>query len=700
MNVAPTSQGKSSRFGSGDRRPALKKAKMNNTKLYIRSIKDAFVKLHPRYAIKNPVMFLVWLGTLITLPFTIAPNLLGTAPENNPQIFNGLLTGILFLTVWLANFAEALAEGRGKAQADTFRATKSETIVKKLAADGTISEVLSTTLKPGDTIYLVAGDMIPADGKVIMGVASVDESAITGETVPILKESGSDVAGSVIGSTRILSDELIIRITAYPDKGFIDQMIVLLEGKQRRKTPNEVTLTFLLTVLSLVCVLVVATLSIFAYYVDIPVSVPILIALLVALIPSTIGGLLSTIGIAGMDRVAQFNIIATSGRAIETCGDVNTLILDKTGTITLGNRLAEEFIPLNGYSLQAMAHIALTASVFDDTPEGKSIIRMAQSYGGRFDYDPNQAVGVEFSETTRMSGTNLGGGREARKGAVSAIREFIRLRNGQEPSELNAAYQKISQQGGTPLAVCLDNEIYGLIYLKDIIKPGIRERFHQLRQMGINTIMLTGDNQITASVIAQEAGVNNFIAEATPEDKVSVIQREQAGGQIVAMTGDGTNDALALAKANVSVVMNTGTQAAKEAANIIDLDSDPTKLIDIMSIGKQLLITRGVLTIFSLANIIPKYFAIFPFIFADANLQSLNIINLSSTNSAVLSTLIYNALIIPAFIPLALRGVQLKSLTANQLLQRHLLIYGFGGVVVPLIAIKLIDILIAMTGIV
>ncbi|MEA5582026.1 potassium-transporting ATPase subunit KdpB [Nodularia harveyana UHCC-0300] len=700
MNVAPTSEAKSSNFSAGDRRLALKKAKMNTTRLYLRAIRDAFIKLHPQYAIKNPVMFLVWLGTLITLVFTIAPNLLGSAPENHPQLFNGLLTGILFLTVWLANFAEALAEGRGKAQADALRANKSKTIVKKLAADGTISEVSSTTLKQGDTIYLVAGDIIPADGKVIMGVASVDESAITGETVPILKESGPNVAGSVIGSTRILSDELIIRLTADPDQGFIDQMIILLEGKKRRKTPNEITLTLLLTVLSLVCLLVVVTLAVFAYYVQIPLSPPILIALLVALIPTTIGGLLSTIGIAGMDRVAQLNIIASSGAAIETCGDVNTLILDKTGTITLGNRLAEEFIPLNGYSLQEMAKIALTASVFDDTPEGKSIIRMAQNYGGGFDFDSNQAVGVEFSETTRMSGTNLPGGREARKGAVGAIREFIRLRNGQEPPELNAAYERICQQGGTPLAVCLDNEIYGLIYLKDIIKPGIRERFQQLRQMGINSIMLTGDNQITASVIAKEAGVNNFIAEATPEDKVSVIQRQQAGGQVVVMTGDGTNDAPALAKANVGVVMNTGTPAAKEAANIIDLDSDPTKLIDIMSIGKQLLITRGVLTIFSLANSIATYFAIIPLILVDANLQSLNIINLSSTNSAVLSTLIYNALIIPAFIPLVLKGVQLKSLTANELLQRHLVIYGLGGLLIPFIAIKLIDVLIAITGIV
>jgi potassium-transporting ATPase ATP-binding subunit len=699
MNVAPTSQAKSSRFSSGDR-PALKKVKLNSKTLYLRAIKDAFVKLHPQYAIKNPVMFLVWLATLVSLVFTIAPDLLQPAPENNPHLFNGLLTGIFFLTVWLANFAEALAEGRGLALADILRASKLQTTVKKIAADGTISEVLSTTVRPGDTIYLVAGDIIPADGKVIMGAASVDESVITGETLPILKESGSDIAGSVIGSTRIISDEVIIRITSDPDKGFIDQMIALLEGKKRRKTPNEVTLTLLLTVFSLVGVIVVATLPIFAYYVQIPFSIPILIALLVALIPTTIGGLLTTIGIAAMDRVTQFNIIATSGRALETCADVNTLILDKTGTITFGNRLAEEFIPLNGHTLQEMAHIAWAASVFDDTPEGKSIIRLAQSYGGRLDFDPNQAVGVEFSETTRISGTNLPGGREARKGAVGAIREFIRIRNGQEPLELNPAYERISQQGGTPLAVCLEQEIYGLIYLKDIIKPGIRERFHQLRQMGINTIMLTGDNQITASVIAQEAGVNNFIAEATPDDKVSIIQRQQAGGQVVAMTGDGTNDAAALAKANVGVVMNTGTQAAKDAANFIDLDSDPTKLIDIMAISKQLLMTRGVVTTFSLANNIAKYFAIIPLMFSGSQLQNFNLINLSSPNSAVLATLIYNALMIAAFMPLALQGIKLNYLTANQVLERHLLIYGLGGLIAPFIAIKLIDMLIAMTGIV
>lgn len=683
---------------SGDRRQARKKARTSNKWLYLRAMRDAFVKLNPKYAIKNPVMFVVWVGTIITLLLTIDPNLFGPALQKNPQVFNGLLSGILFFTVWFANFAEAVAEGRGKAQADALRLTKSEAIAKKLAADGTINEVSSTSLKQGDNIYVIAGDIIPADGEVIMGVASVDESAITGESAPVLKESGSDVASSVTGGTRIISDELIIRITNDPGKGFIDRMIALLEKAERSKTPNEIALTVLLAVLSLVFLLVVVTLPALAYYVNSPVSIPILIALLVALIPTTIGGLLSTIGIAGMDRVAQFNVIATSGRAVEACGDINTLVLDKTGTITLGNRLAEEFIPINGHSMSEIANVAWAASVFDNTPEGKSIIRLAEKLGARFDFDSSQAEGVDFSAKTRLSGTNLPGGYEARKGAVEAIKGFVRSRNGRDTPELDATYERVSRLGGTPLAVSLDNEIYGVIYLKDIVKPGIRDRFEQLRRMGVDTIMLTGDNGITASVIAKEAGVDDFIAEATPEDKISVIKKEQAAGKLVAMTGDGTNDAPALAQANVGVAMNTGTQAAKEAANMVDLDSDPTKLIDIISIGKQLLITRGALTTFSIANDIAKYFAIIPVIFVAANLQSLNIMNLTSPNSAVLSALIYNALIIPAMIPLALKGVRFRPLTANQLLQRNILIYGLGGVIAPFIAIKLIDILITIVG--
>lgn len=699
--VAPTPKPKSSRSRPSDRRQARKKARINTRGIYPRAIRDAFLKLNPRNAIKNPVMFLVWVGTLITLAVTIDPNLFGPATQQNPRLFNGLLTGILFFTVWFANFAEAIAEGRGKAQADALRSTKSETSAKKLAPDGAITEVSSTSLRQGDNIYVVAGDIIPADGEVIMGVASVDESAITGESAPVLKESGSDVASSVTGGTRIISDELIIRITADPGKGFIDRMIALVEGAERTKTPNEIALTVLLAVLSLVFLFVIATLPALAYYVNSPVSVPILIALLVALIPTTIGGLLSAIGIAGMDRVAQFNVIATSGRAVEACGDVNTLVLDKTGTITLGNRLAEEFIPINGHSMDEIAYIALAASVFDDTPEGKSIVRLAQRLGARFDFDPDRAEGVEFSAKTRMSGTNLPGGREARKGAVGAIKGFVRSRGGDDNSqELDAAYERVSQQGGTPLAVCLDDEIFGVIYLKDIVKSGIRERFDQLGRMGVRTIMLTGDNRITAAVIANEAGVDDFIAEATPEDKINVIQREQAEGKLVAMTGDGTNDAPALAQANVGLAMNTGTQAAKEAANMVDLDSDPTKLIDIVGIGKQLLITRGALTTFSIANDIAKYFAIIPVIFASANLQSLNIMNLTSPTSAVLSALIYNALIIPALIPLALKGVRFRPLSANELLQRNILIYGLGGAIAPFIAIKLIDVLLTAIGLV
>ncbi|KAB8321036.1 potassium-transporting ATPase subunit KdpB [Tolypothrix campylonemoides VB511288] len=681
-----------------DRRQARKQSRVSTKGLYQRAIIDAFVKLNPKNAIKNPVMFLVWVGTIITLLVTIDPYLFGPVSGNNLRLFNGLITGILFFTVLFANFAEAVAEGRGKAQADALRSTKSETIAKKLAPDGSMSEVSSTSLRQGDTVYVVAGDVIPADGEVIMGVASVDESAITGESAPVLKETGSDVASSVTGGTRVISDELIIRISADPGKGFIDRMIALVEGAERSKTPNEIALTVLLAVLTLVFVFVVVTLSAIASYARSPISVAILVALLVALIPTTIGGLLSAIGIAGMDRVAQFNVIATSGRAVEACGDVNTLVLDKTGTITLGNRLAEEFIPINGHSVQEIANMALTASVFDDTPEGKSIVRLAERLGAKIDFDHERSQPIEFSAKTRMSGTDLPNGSQVRKGAVSAIKGFVRSRDGRDSPELDAAYTKVSQLGGTPLAVALDGEIYGVIYLKDIIKPGIHERFDQLRRMGVRTVMLTGDNRITASVIAKEAGVDDFIAEATPEDKISVIQREQALGKLVAMTGDGTNDAPALAQANVGVAMNTGTQAAKEAANMVDLDSDPTKLIDIVAIGKQLLITRGALTTFSLANDIAKYFAIIPVLFTSANLGSLNIMKLTSTNSAVLSALIYNALIIPALIPLALTGVKFKPLTANQLLQRNILIYGLGGVIAPFIAIKLIDILIAAVG--
>jgi potassium-transporting ATPase ATP-binding subunit len=666
--------------------------------MYARAIRQSFVKLNPRIAIKNPVMFLVWIGTIITALMTIDPNIFGTVVGINLRLFNGLICAILFATVLFANFAEAFAEGRGKAQADALRATKSDTTARKILADGSIVEVSSTALRKGDIVKVIAGDMIPADGEVTSGEAAVDESAITGESAPVLKQPGTDIASSVTGGTRILSDELLIRVTADPGKGFIDRMISLVEGADRSKTPNEIALTVLLAVLTQVFLIVIATLSPVANYVNAPVSIAVLVALLVALIPTTIGGLLSAIGIAGMDRVAQFNVIATSGRAVEACGDINTLVLDKTGTITLGNRLAEEFIQIGSHDPASVAQIALGSSLFDETPEGKSIVQLAQKLGATNEIDANKATGIEFSARTRMSGTDLANGVEIRKGAVDAIKGFVRSRGGQIPPDLDAAYERVSRLGGTPLAVCQGGDIYGVIYLKDIIKPGIRERFDQMRQMGIRTVMLTGDNRITASVIAAEAGVDDFIAEATPEDKIDVIRAEQAQGKLVAMTGDGTNDAPALAQANVGVAMNSGTQAAKEAANMVDLDSDPTKLIDIVTIGKQLLITRGALTTFSIANDVAKYFAILPAIFASAGIGSLNVMGLASSQSAILSALIYNALIIPALIPLALKGVKFRPLTAEQLLQRNIFIYGLGGVIAPFIAIKAIDLLVAAVG--
>lgn len=573
-----------------------------------------------------------------------------------------------------------------------------DTIARKVLSDESVEEVNSTTLRRGDRIKVIAGDVIPADGEVIGGVASVDESAITGESAPVLKQPGTDIASSVTGGTRIISDELLIRVTADPGKGFIDRMIALVEGAERSKTPNEIALTVLLAVLTQVFLIVIATLPPIASYVKTPVSVAVLIALLVALIPTTIGGLLSVIGIAGMDRVAQFNVIATSGRAVEACGDVNTLVLDKTGTITLGNRLAEEFIPVNGHSLDEVAKIALVSSLFDETPEGRSIVALAEKLGITLDFNDRQGEGIEFSARTRMSGTNLPDGREIRKGAVDAVKGFVRSRGGDIPEELDRAYERVSRLGGTPLAVCQGGDIYGVIYLKDIIKSGIKDRFEQLRRMGIRTVMLTGDNPITAAAIAREAGVDDFVAQATPEDKIEVIQAEQAKGKLVAMTGDGTNDAPALAQANVGLAMNSGTQAAKEAANMVDLDSDPTKLIDIVTIGKQLLITRGALTTFSIANDVAKYFAIIPAIFSGAGIGSLNVMGLASPQSAILSALIYNALIIPALIPLALTGVKFRPLTAEQLLQRNILIYGLGGVIAPFIAIKVLDVAIAAVG--
>ncbi|ODG99195.1 potassium transporter TrkH [Nostoc sp. KVJ20] len=683
--------------------------------LYQRAIRESFVKLDPRITVRNPVMFIVWVGTIVTFLVTLNPNLFGTiqADINQQRLLNGLITFILFFTLVFANFAEAVAEGRGKAQADSLRSTRSDTIANKILPDGSIVKVNSTELRRGDLVKVVANNMIPADGDVIKGIGSVDESAITGESAPVLKQPGTDIASSVTGGTRLLSDELTIRISADPGQGFIDRMISLVEGAERSKTPNEIALTVLLAVLTQVFLIVVATMPPFVDYIASFISttfgveagnslragasVAILISLLVALIPTTIGGLLSAIGIAGMDRVAQFNVIATSGRAVEACGDINTLVLDKTGTITLGNRMADEFIPLNNHSIKDVAQVSLAASLFDETPEGKSIVLLAEKSQAGVDFNIDKAEGVEFSAKTRMSGTNLPDGKQIRKGAVDAIKGFVRSRGGDVPDDIDEAYERVSRLGGTPLAVCQDDKIYGVIYLKDIVKPGLRERFDQLRRMGVKTIMLTGDNRITASVIAQEAGVDDFIAEATPEDKIEVIRSEQSQGKLVAMTGDGTNDAPALAQANVGVAMNSGTQAAKEAANMVDLDSDPTKLIDLVTIGKQLLITRGALTTFSIANDIAKYFAIIPTIFAAAGIGALNIMGLKSAQSAIVSALIYNALIIPALIPLALKGVKFLPLTADQLLRRNIFIFGLGGIVAPFIAIKLIDIILPLS---
>lgn len=670
--------------------------KVNLSGLYQRAIKESFFKLNPAHQVKNPVMFIVWVGTIVTLLVTIEPNLFGNVQgqPNQQRLLNALITLILFFTLLFANFAEAVAEGRGKAQAESLRATRSDTTARLLLPNGEIQQVSSTQLRKGDLIQVIAGDTIPADAEVIQGIASVNESAITGESAPVLKQPGTDIMSSVTGGTKIISDQLTLKISSDPGAGFIDRMIALVEGAQRTKTPNEIALTVLLTVLTIVFLIVVATVPPLANYVKTPTTIAILISLLVALIPTTIGALLSAIGIAGMDRVAKFNVIATSGRAVEACGDINTLVLDKTGTITLGNRLANEFIPVGRHTVEDLAQVSLEASVFDETPEGRSIVSLAQRHQAKIDFSAESAKGVEFTARTRMSGTDLPDGQEIRKGAVDSIKSFVKSRGGDIPAELDQAFEKVSRLGGTPLAVCKGNQVYGVIYLKDIVKAGLRERFDQLRRMGVKTIMLTGDNKITASVIAQEAGVDDFIAEATPEDKIQVIRQEQALGKLVAMTGDGTNDAPALAQANVGVAMNSGTQAAKEAANMVDLDSDPTKLIDLVAIGKQLLITRGALTTFSVANDIAKYFAIIPTIFAQAGIGSLNIMGLKSAQSAIISALIYNALIIPALIPLALKGVKFRPLTADQLLKRNILIYGLGGVIAPFIAIKLIDMII------
>ncbi|MDB5099590.1 MAG: Potassium-transporting ATPase chain, partial [Cyanobacteria bacterium RYN_339] len=642
-----------------------------------------------------PVMFVVEIGTLLAAVLTVVPTAFG--PSHVGVIYNGTITGILLVTLLFANFAEAVAEGRGKAQADSLKKTKGDTTAHQRQADGSYADVASTTLRKGDVVRVVSGEMIPGDGEVIEGVATVDESAITGESAPVLKEPGTDMASSVIAGTKVVSDHLVIRVSANPGESFLDKMIALVEGAARQKTPNEIALTVLLAVLTLVFLMVTATLPFFASYMHSPTDTTTLIALLVCLIPTTIGGLLSAIGIAGMDRVAQFNVIAMSGKAVEAAGDVDTLILDKTGTITFGNRLAAAYFPVGGHTEQELAEQAMAASWHDTTPEGRSVVALSSRLGVKEAAYWNEGVGVDFSAETRMSGTDLPDA-TLRKGAGDAMKRHVRDLGGSLPADLDAAVRHVAEQGGTPLVVANGAELYGVIYLKDTIKPGMRERFGQMRQMGIKTIMCTGDNPITARVIAQEAGVDDFVAEAKPEDKIALIRREQALGKLVAMTGDGTNDAPALAQADVGVAMNSGTPAAKEAANMVDLDSDPTKLIDVVAIGKQLLITRGALTTFSIANDVAKYFAIIPAIFAVGvpELAALDVMRLHSSQSAIISALIFNAVIIPALIPLALRGVRFRPMTADQMLARNVLIYGLGGLVVPFVGIKAIDLVVAL----
>ncbi|WP_422658775.1 potassium-transporting ATPase subunit KdpB [Paenibacillus sp. EC2-1] len=655
-----------------------------------KSLKDSFIKLNPITMMKNPVMFVVEVGTFIVLLMTIFPKYFGTEDSIG---FNLTVFLILLFTVLFANFAEALAEGRGKAQADSLKQSKKEITANKVVDGGGTRIVPSTDLRKGDVVIVSQGEMIPGDGEVIAGLASVDESAITGESAPVIKEAGGDFS-SVTGGTRVVSDQIKVRITSDPGESFIDRMISLVEGASRQKTPNEIALNTLLTVLTLIFLIVVVTLAPIAKYLGIELSIPVLISLLVCLIPTTIGGLLSAIGIAGMDRVTQFNVLAMSGKAVEAAGDINTMILDKTGTITFGNRMASQFIPVGSESVDTVAKWAAVSSVLDETPEGRSVLELIKKEGIAF--DPSITMGAEFVEfkaETRMSGMNLKEGMKVRKGAVDAVRNWVQSQGGAIPSDLIAKSDAIATEGGTPLAVAVDNRIYGLIYLKDTVKPGMKERFDQLRKMGIKTIMCTGDNPLTAATIAREAGVDDFIAESKPEDKIAVIRREQAEGKLVAMTGDGTNDAPALAQADVGLAMNSGTTSAKEAANMVDLDSDPSKIIEVVAIGKQLLMTRGALTTFSISNDVAKYFAIIPAMFTAAipSMNALNIMGLGSPLSAILSALIFNAIIIPLLIPLAMKGVAYKPMSASKLLQRNLLIYGLGGVIVPFIGIKLID---------
>jgi K+-transporting ATPase ATPase B chain len=676
---------------------ADKKSKsMWDMKIVRRASWDSLVKLDPRKMMGNPVMFVVEVGSVLTSALLLRDVL----HHQGAFGFNLQITLWLWFTVLFANFAEAMAEGRGKAQADTLRKARSETVANRILPNGASEKVPSSNLRSGDLVLASAGDFIPGDGEIVEGVASVDESAITGESAPVIREAGGD-RSAVTGGTRVLSDWIKVKITSNPGETFLDRMIALVEGASRQKTPNEIALNILLAGLTIIFLLAVVTLQPFAMYSGAPQTVFVLVSLLVCLIPTTIGGLLSAIGIAGMDRLVQHNVLAMSGRAVEAAGDVNTLLLDKTGTITLGNRQAAEFIAAPGITAAQMADAAQLSSLADETPEGRSIVVLAKekyNLRGR-ELASHEAEFVPFTAQTRMSGVNLDG-REIRKGAVDAITKYLQQHGTVMPKEVQAAVETIARSGGTPLIVTENRRALGVIYLKDIVKGGMKERFDQLRSMGIKTVMITGDNPLTAAAIAREAGVDDFLAEATPKDKMDLIRREQGEGKLVAMTGDGTNDAPALAQADVGVAMNTGTQAAKEAGNMVDLDSNPTKLIEIVEIGKQLLMTRGALTTFSISNDVAKYFAIIPAMFAGTFpvLNALNIMQLKTPQSAILSAVIFNALIIVALIPLALRGVKYHATGAATLLRNNLLIYGAGGIVVPFIGIKLIDTIITRIG--
>lgn len=672
-----------------------KNQKLITPDIFRQAVKGSFTKLNPLYMMKNPVMFVVEIGFVISLLLSIFPGLFGNIGNgSNLRIYNIIVCVVLFVTVLFANFAESVAEGRGKAQAASLKKTQKDTKARILLEDGSEKIILSSELKKGDIVMVSAGEIIPGDGEVIEGIASVDESAITGESAPVVRESGGDFC-SVTGGTTVVSDWLKIQITSDPGNSFLDRMIALVEGASRKKTPNEIALSTLLISLTIIFLIVIVTLYPIGIYSGVQLQTSTLIALCVCLIPTTIGGLLSAIGIAGMDRVTRFNVIAMSGKAVEACGDVDTMILDKTGTITYGNRLAADFFPVDGANKSDLIRCAALTSLRDETPEGKSTLELAQRLGDNSQETAGSEY-IEFTAQTRMSGVDLPDGTKIRKGAADAIEKYIKAQGGKIPSDLQEQVNKIASLGGTPLTVCENEKILGVIYLKDTVKPGMAERFDRLRAIGIKTIMCTGDNPLTAATIAKEAGVDGFVAECKPEDKIDVIKKEQAEGKIVAMTGDGTNDAPALAQANVGLAMNSGTTAAKEAANMVDLDSDPTKILEVVEIGKQLLITRGSLTTFSIANDIAKYFAIIPamFMMAIPELGVLNIMHLSSPYSAILSALIFNAIIIPCLIPLAMKGVKYRPMSSGKMLARNMLIYGLGGVITPFVGIKIIDTLI------